>query len=244
MAAAQRSTGYQREVASRNVEAIPDAAEELLQSQGHATISAVAAQAGVSRVTVYAHFPDWTALLEAAVSVPCAGRWQPCRPCTPRTARRLRRWTGCSRRPGSTWRGTRPWPRRWPNCWALRRSPDPPGCAPDHWRASGTRAGRRVLPHQPARRVAGYSVHRTGARLLRGGRGRPDRGARRRPHPHHLGPRSAHRNTAHNGASPCATLKQRSARTARPGHSAAARHRPARDIAQRLRPAGAVPGRQ
>jgi len=27
----------------------------------------VAAQAGVSRVTVYAHFPDWTALLEAAV---------------------------------------------------------------------------------------------------------------------------------------------------------------------------------
>ena len=66
MAAAQRTTGYQREVASRNVEAILDAAEELL-SQGHANISAVAARAGVSRVTVYAHFPDWTALLEAAV---------------------------------------------------------------------------------------------------------------------------------------------------------------------------------
>jgi AcrR family transcriptional regulator len=66
MPAAQRTTGYQREVAERNVEAILDAAEELL-SQGHANISAVAAQAGVSRVTVYAHFPTWTALLEAAV---------------------------------------------------------------------------------------------------------------------------------------------------------------------------------
>ena len=67
MAAAQRTTAYQREVAGRNAEAILDAAEQLLQSQGHANISAVAAQAGVSRVTVYAHFPTWTALLEAAV---------------------------------------------------------------------------------------------------------------------------------------------------------------------------------
>jgi len=65
--AARQLTGYQREVAERNVEAILDAAEELLQSQGHANISAVAAQAGVSRVTGYAHFPTWTALLEAAV---------------------------------------------------------------------------------------------------------------------------------------------------------------------------------
>lgn len=38
-----------------------------MRDQGHATISAVAAQAGVSRVTVYAHFPTWEALLEAAV---------------------------------------------------------------------------------------------------------------------------------------------------------------------------------
>jgi AcrR family transcriptional regulator len=66
MAAAQRTTGYHREVAERNAEAILDAAEELLQ-QGQANISAVAAQAGVSRVTVYAHFPTWQALLEAAV---------------------------------------------------------------------------------------------------------------------------------------------------------------------------------
>ncbi len=66
MASTQRLTGYQREVAERNVEAILDAAEELLQ-QGQANISAVAVLAGVSRVTVYAHFPTWTALLEAAV---------------------------------------------------------------------------------------------------------------------------------------------------------------------------------
>ena len=66
MATAQRLTGYQRQVSERNVEAILDAVEELLQ-QGQANISAVAVLAGVSRVTVYAHFPTWTALLEAAV---------------------------------------------------------------------------------------------------------------------------------------------------------------------------------
>ena len=65
--AAQRTTAYQREVSERNVEAILDAAEELLRRQGYANISAVAVQAGVSRVTVYAHFPTWEALLEAAV---------------------------------------------------------------------------------------------------------------------------------------------------------------------------------
>jgi TetR/AcrR family transcriptional repressor of mexCD-oprJ operon len=66
MATAQRLTRYQREVADRNVEAILDAAEDLLQ-QGQANISAIAVLAGVSRVTVYAHFPTWEALLEAAV---------------------------------------------------------------------------------------------------------------------------------------------------------------------------------
>jgi AcrR family transcriptional regulator len=60
-------TGYQREVAERNVDAILDAAEDLLRSQGQVNISAVAVQAGVSRVTVYAHFPTWQVLLEAAV---------------------------------------------------------------------------------------------------------------------------------------------------------------------------------
>ena len=54
-------------LAERNAEAILDAAEDLLRSRGHVNISAVAVQAGVSRVTVYAHFPTWQALLEAAV---------------------------------------------------------------------------------------------------------------------------------------------------------------------------------
>jgi AcrR family transcriptional regulator len=63
----RRTTSYQREVASRNVDAILDAAEELLRTNGQASISAVAARAGVSRITVYAHFPVWEALLEATV---------------------------------------------------------------------------------------------------------------------------------------------------------------------------------
>ena len=67
MATAQRLTRYQREVAERNVEAILDAVDDLLQAQGYANISAIAVRAGVSRVTVYAHFPTWEAVLEAAV---------------------------------------------------------------------------------------------------------------------------------------------------------------------------------
>jgi TetR/AcrR family transcriptional regulator, mexCD-oprJ operon repressor len=66
MAGTRPLTSYQHQVAERNVEAILDAAEELLR-QGQANISAVAVLAGVSRVTVYAHFPTWEALLEAAV---------------------------------------------------------------------------------------------------------------------------------------------------------------------------------
>jgi TetR/AcrR family transcriptional regulator, mexCD-oprJ operon repressor len=54
-------------VREHGLEAILDTAEELLQTQGYANISGVAVQAGVSRVTVYAHFPTWEALLKAAV---------------------------------------------------------------------------------------------------------------------------------------------------------------------------------
>jgi AcrR family transcriptional regulator len=64
---AERAADYQRAIAERNVEAILDAVEDLLERRAQASISAVAAQAGVSRVTVYAHFPTWEALLEAAV---------------------------------------------------------------------------------------------------------------------------------------------------------------------------------
>jgi TetR/AcrR family transcriptional regulator, mexCD-oprJ operon repressor len=65
--AAQRTADYQRAIAERNVTAILDAVEDLLERRAPASISAVAAQAGVSRVTVYAHFPTWEKLLEAAV---------------------------------------------------------------------------------------------------------------------------------------------------------------------------------
>ena len=56
---------HRRAVAERNVEAILDAAERLLERRLQATISAVAAEAQLSRVTVYAHFPTREQLLEA-----------------------------------------------------------------------------------------------------------------------------------------------------------------------------------
>jgi len=65
--AAPKTSGYQQATAERNVAAILDAVENLLERRAQASISAVAAEAGVSRVTVYAHFPTGEALLEAAV---------------------------------------------------------------------------------------------------------------------------------------------------------------------------------
>src|ERR1700722_1796791 len=65
--AGQRLTEHQQAIADRNVTAILDATEELLAQRGQATVSAVAKHSGVSRVTVYAHFPTSEALLEAAV---------------------------------------------------------------------------------------------------------------------------------------------------------------------------------
>jgi len=58
---------HRRATAERNVEAILDAVESLLERGAAATVSAVAAEAGVSRVTVYSHFPTREALLEAEV---------------------------------------------------------------------------------------------------------------------------------------------------------------------------------
>jgi AcrR family transcriptional regulator len=59
---------HQRAIAERNVSAILDAVEELLARHAHMTMSAVAKQAGVSRVTLYAHFTTWESVLEAAVA--------------------------------------------------------------------------------------------------------------------------------------------------------------------------------
>jgi TetR/AcrR family transcriptional regulator, mexCD-oprJ operon repressor len=61
------TTDHRRAIAERNVEAILDAAQALLERRAQASIAAVATEAGVSRVTVYAHFPTREALLEAVV---------------------------------------------------------------------------------------------------------------------------------------------------------------------------------
>jgi AcrR family transcriptional regulator len=58
---------HRRATAERNVEAILDAAERLLDRGGEPTIVAVAGEAGVSRVTVNAHFAALEPLLEAVV---------------------------------------------------------------------------------------------------------------------------------------------------------------------------------
>jgi TetR/AcrR family transcriptional regulator, mexCD-oprJ operon repressor len=58
---------HRRATAERNVQAILDAAEALLHEGASASIAAVAARAGVSRVTVYAHFASREAILEAVI---------------------------------------------------------------------------------------------------------------------------------------------------------------------------------
>jgi AcrR family transcriptional regulator len=63
----QQDASYRQATAARNVAAILDAAEDLLESRSRTSIAAVAARAGVSRVTVYAHFPTWEGILEAVV---------------------------------------------------------------------------------------------------------------------------------------------------------------------------------
>jgi AcrR family transcriptional regulator len=56
-----------RQIAEHNLTAILDGAERLLRRGEQPSISAVAAEAGVSRPTVYARFPDRRELLEALV---------------------------------------------------------------------------------------------------------------------------------------------------------------------------------
>ena len=66
-------TDHRRATAERNVEAILDAAEALLGRGDQASVTAVAAEAGVSRVTVYAHFPTREALVTAVMERAVAG---------------------------------------------------------------------------------------------------------------------------------------------------------------------------
>ena len=58
---------HRQAIAQRNVQAILDAAEALLERRAPASVANVAAEAGVSRVTVYAHFPTREAILGAVV---------------------------------------------------------------------------------------------------------------------------------------------------------------------------------
>lgn len=69
---AEPATDHRRATAERNVAAILDAVETLLQRGSQVTVTAVAGEAGVSRVTVYAHFPStdelFAAVMERAVT--------------------------------------------------------------------------------------------------------------------------------------------------------------------------------
>jgi TetR/AcrR family transcriptional repressor of mexCD-oprJ operon len=67
MSANARSQHPRDAIAQRNREAVLDATERLLARREQPSISAVATEAGVSRPTVYAHFPDRRRLLEALV---------------------------------------------------------------------------------------------------------------------------------------------------------------------------------
>jgi TetR/AcrR family transcriptional regulator, mexCD-oprJ operon repressor len=64
---AETTTDRRRATAERNVETILDATEALLAGGAVPSTVAVAAEAGLSRPTVYAHFPTREALLEAVV---------------------------------------------------------------------------------------------------------------------------------------------------------------------------------
>jgi AcrR family transcriptional regulator len=61
------SLDFRQEIAEKNREAILDAAERLVERVEVLTFSAVSNESGLSRPTVYAHFEDRAALLEALV---------------------------------------------------------------------------------------------------------------------------------------------------------------------------------
>jgi TetR/AcrR family transcriptional repressor of mexCD-oprJ operon len=63
----QQAEDHRRVRAQRNVAAILDATERLLQRGTSLSIAAVASESGLSRVTVYAHFAGLPELVEAVV---------------------------------------------------------------------------------------------------------------------------------------------------------------------------------
>jgi len=58
---------FRRQIAERNVETILDAAERLVERAEQLTFSAISHESGLSRPTLYAHFEDRAALMEALV---------------------------------------------------------------------------------------------------------------------------------------------------------------------------------
>jgi AcrR family transcriptional regulator len=87
-------TDHRRAVAERNVEAILDAAEALIERRSQTTITAVANEAGVSRVTVYSNFPTTEQLVEAVVERASGGRASRSRRPNREGVTRWRRWNG------------------------------------------------------------------------------------------------------------------------------------------------------
>lgn len=65
MSASTPPTDHRRAAAQRSIEALLDAAEQLLATSTDTSTSAIAAAAGISRVTLYSHFPTRAELLEA-----------------------------------------------------------------------------------------------------------------------------------------------------------------------------------
>lgn len=65
---AQATSDHRRATAERNADAILDATERLLERHTQVTVSAVAAEAGLSRVTFYAHFKTVDEVLESVVA--------------------------------------------------------------------------------------------------------------------------------------------------------------------------------
>ncbi len=61
------TSGKRRADAERNIAAIIDAALDCLRADPHAGMAAIARAAGVSRVTLYTHFPTREAVLDAVV---------------------------------------------------------------------------------------------------------------------------------------------------------------------------------
>src|SRR5207249_6416905 len=62
-----QAVDHRRAVAQRNATAILDATERLLARRASLSIVAIAAEAGVSRPTLYAHYKSIAEIIEAAV---------------------------------------------------------------------------------------------------------------------------------------------------------------------------------